>query len=98
MKKNDLKSGYLIKVRSGEVGVVLLDTQIGDIISSSVGDSTLQTWGNLNEWTEDLRLAYRSTEIPAGDIIEVYSGPKDTGNSKFITTTMNGRELLWKRD
>ena len=69
--KKDLKTGMAVRLRNGDIGHVLLDTPLGDIIRyMQDGDS----WGRLSNYTSDLLSSGASVKsLNPYDIMEVFS-------------------------
>lgn len=102
MKKSDLKTGHLVETRNGDIALVLLGTDRGDVITGGFDIPTNMpqtTWGPLDAYNDDLLYATNSVFgiIPEGDIMKVYGLP-NTGNRLLHALNKNERELLWDRD
>ena len=90
MKKDELKVGYLVRHRNGELAMVMpIKFNMNPIgLISSKGH-----WCSLRQFADDLTFegSYREN-----DIMEVW------GLNNYIAYTLsvstNGRELLWKRE
>lgn len=90
--KADIKVGYVVKCRNGEVAMAMYTHSCGSekvITALRVSGSG---WGDLGDYTDDMR-AHNNNDY---DIMEVY------GYSKYAHKCMNisteYRELLWKRE
>ena len=95
MKKSELKSGMIIELRNGDVGLVLLNTgrkEHNDTVVAA-GDAKGCTWGGLCSWDENLIYDEGARDI--FDIVKVYamSNNKDCGSFKV---SYRG-DLLWSR-
>ena len=91
--KKDLKTGMAVRLRNGDIGHVLLDTPLGDIIRYM---QDVDTWDRLSDYTSDLLSSEVSVKSPNPyDIMEVFS-PK-------YACTLLGAELstvdysIWSR-
>lgn len=90
MKKSELQTGMWVKLRKGSLGMVLLNTKNGDIISG-------QTWMPLKNFNDDLISDSRSDY----DVIEVYQ-PEHNCNYieeyKEDIYMLTDKKLIWIRD
>lgn len=94
MKKSELKTGYIVKARNGEIGLVMLNSAYGsDVIVGDGSDRRNQFWGVLENYNEDLtNKDFNNREY---DIDEVYGW---NSNSNSANVSINNRKLLWKRE
>ena len=90
--KKDIKTGMAVRLRNGDIGHVLLDTPLGDIIRHMQDG----TWSRLANYTSDLLRSGAFVRSPTPyDIMEVFS-PK-------YACTLLGTELatvdysIWTR-
>ena len=93
MKKGDLKSGMIVKLRNGKYYMVLENSYLGDediaIQCDGVNDGRLDWW-NMKTITEDLLDTMGANQY---DVIAVYQPTHfDLGAIMF-----SERKLLWKR-
>lgn len=94
-KKEDIKAGYAVRLRSGEISKV---TPVGDrgalILLSVTGWDYLSAWNNKFDYVHD------PESTSDKDIMEVYGYTKGTENYVNIfkdTDIAAHRPLLWKR-
>lgn len=90
MKKSDLKPGYVVQYRNGDLRIVA-QTAKGTVFA----DPEKSTWGQLSFYNDDLLHAIRDEQSKSLDIIAVY------GFGDAITAceaTTENRELLWSRE
>lgn len=84
--KDDLKVGYLVKVRNGRFAHVVDSTEEGHCLNYEGG------WSELSSYSDSLHSAYND----ARDIMEVYGLTEYGYNAhKF---EVGKRKLLWKRE
>ena len=92
MKKSDLKTGMLVKIRSGEIGLVALDNCCNEDAIIFSGDY----WTDLNGFNEDLFWHHhdpnRSSFAETVDIMVVYKPNLPPG---FLSR--RNLEVLWRR-
>lgn len=86
MTKSELKPGYVVKYRNGELRMVMPRER--DYIFLAIGESA---WSDLFAYTEDLLNTYNNKF----DVMEVY-GPSEFAHSVWIFNEKH-RKLLWKR-
>lgn len=89
MKKSDLKTGMWVVCKDGDRGMVLLNTENGDIIS---GDTN---WGPLSSYDDDLK--YKNSTLPFlnADIVKVIQ-PSANKYYYHINNDANS-EVIWER-
>lgn len=102
MTRDDLRSGYLVKLRNGEFRLV---ARAGGFTKILVGESG--QWWYLSEYADDLTRrtsgAFSMASLQACkdlDIVEVYGLLKGTdmyGEALRAVDTTKHRDLLWKR-
>ena len=88
MEKSELKVGYLVRYRNGELRIVMpVEKSYGFVFINEEG-----SWMGYEDYNKSL-MCIGDKEF---DIVEVY------GFSKYIPdvlkTNINDRELLWKRE
>jgi len=94
MKKSEIKTGYLIELRDGDIGMVSLNTDAGDLICPIISDKT--TWGSFDHWKEDLTWGDDDYYIARScDIVRVYG--LSSNNSHVNQLVLSTREILWER-
>lgn len=97
MTKRDLKPGYVIKTRCGELGIIVPCTGAGCDYGLAVvyGNKDYRTGSDpLGMWYD--ALTYWKDGMPSKtDIMEVYSISKSTSSLGEVSTI--DRDLLWKR-
>lgn len=94
MKKSDLKTGMIIETNNGDIGMVMLGTQRGDIIAGDGrSDENLDRrfWCPLSEFDEELQ---REDNSSYKSIDKVYSLP---GANMISASLTKDRKLLWER-
>jgi len=89
MKKSDLKSGMVVEIRNGSLGLVLLNSSKGDIIGGCGRDDTI--YNTFEGYTEDLTDVEGDFEY---DIMRVYNS---TGNFILGTIDILSLNLIWRR-
>ena len=94
MQKSDLKTGMLLEFSNGNFGIVLKDTEKGDVIASERAMSE-RIWGELSSFNEDL--TYHSTKASYFDIVKVYSCSKATCEMLSFENPYMLRTLIWER-
>lgn len=88
-KKDDIKPGYLVQLRNGEISIVTVVQ--GDETPELVLVSYIDKWLYLNDFNNDLTI----DDKPDLDVVKIYGYSKYAYNSlKFIT---DYRPLLWER-
>ena len=90
MKKSDLKPGYVVQYRNGELRIIA-ETEKGMIFKDTEAD----IWNSFIYYNDDLTLFTRDEQSKSLDIFAVY-GFGDTATSCEATT--KGRKLLWSRE
>ena len=87
MKKSDLKTGMWVVSKNGAKGIIMLDTNDGDIIS---GDTL---WCNLKSYNDDLR-----TYLSDFDIVKVLQPkcPQDYFNLNIYQE--DTYKVIWQRE
>ena len=100
MTPEDLKSGYIVKRRSGELRMVMRAGQFTKILVGSAGK-----WCYLSDYDDKLKRKHGSNctaeqlrHEREKDIVEVYGlqqGVRNYGETLALTT--ENRQLLWKR-
>ena len=100
--REQLKSGYVVKLRSGELRLVCRAGNFTKILVSEKGD-----WSYLSSgWNDDLEAVVRNRtshyeschQLKTSDIVEVYglvTGCENYGAA--LTLSIEHRVLLWKR-
>lgn len=87
MTKSELKPGYIVRLRNGNIFMVMPLDKYDAII----GTEGYNGWDYLKNWCQDLMHGkYRNL-----DIMEVYGYSKL--NSSALIFKKEDRELLWKR-
>lgn len=89
-KKDDIKPGYLVQLRNGEIHIVTVVQ--GDETPELVLVSYIDEWLYLNEFKNDLTIGNK-TDL---DIVKIYGYSKYAYNSLKFST--NNRPLLWERE
>jgi hypothetical protein len=88
MKKSDLKTGMWVELRNGRKGMVLLNTNDGDIVSST------ETWFPISDhWKEDF-----SSSISRNydtEIVKIYQPRNNMGYFNHKVAEMT---LVWERE
>ena len=95
MKKSELKSGMIIELRNGDVGLVLLNTgrtEHNDTVVAA-GSSAGCTWGGLCSWDENL--IYDEGQRDIFDIVKVYAMSNNKDCAGFQASYRG--DLLWSR-
>lgn len=87
--KADLKSGYLVQYRNGELRLVVETSDGGFVLLS--GECMI--YNSSSSYNDELR--YSCTALP-NDIMKVYGLPKRAENGSVLFT--DGRELIWQRE
>lgn len=87
--KRDLKSGYLVEYRNGELRLVAETGDGGFVLLSG----ECEIYNSSRGYNDDLR--YGCAELP-NDIMRVYGLPKRAENGSVLSTS--GRELIWQRE
>jgi len=95
MKKSDFKTGMWIELRNSKKAMVLLNTDRGDIFSG------IDTWGNLESYSEDL--IYKgiggcddSKFIYENSIVKVYNPSSNEHTYNFDKEYYN-HNCIWER-
>jgi hypothetical protein len=88
MKKSDLKSGMIIINRKGNKAIVLIDSDLGDVLGG--GDTSNSTWQPLTNFNEDLT----STFFKTSDIMRIY---KPCNNQVAGSFDFANLQLIWER-
>lgn len=83
--KDDLKVGYVVKLRNGDVRIYMP--------CSFFSFSLVSTNGTI---TSCYDIDLRNTEDSCWDVMEVYGYAKNAGSA--LMTSIQNRELLWKRE
>ena len=91
--KKDLKVGYVVKYRNGNLRMVMPST--GGLVLTSIGGQWLNISTELNDDLTAVPWPVDSNDHSL-DVMEVY-GLARYGNSTLHIST-NNRELLWKRE
>ena len=91
--KDDLKVGYVVKYRNGNLRMVMPST--GGLVLTSIDGQWLNISTELNDDLTALPWPLDSNDQSL-DVMEVY-GLARYGNSTWHIST-NNRELLWKRE
>lgn len=94
--KDDIKAGYIVKMRDGSLNMVTVD---GDDDLITVDEN--RDWMRIRDYDNDLRdtgkgSIFKTGPNPKYDIVEVYGGCYSRGESLKIST--EDRDLLWKRE
>lgn len=89
MTKADLKTGMILEDGYGSLGLVLLDTNKGDIVVRISG----RNYFLMNLLEDDLRFT-KVNKDRKEDIMKVYDGGS---NKNFLKEQCQGRELIWER-
>lgn len=85
MKKKDLKTGMLIELVNGEIGMVMLDTPRGDLI---VGDGNQKRfWCTFDSINDDLFIEKYPTIVKVYDICK--------SNIKGADFETKNRDVIW---
>lgn len=84
--KSMLKTGMWVETKAGQLGMVLLGTKNGDIISGT-------TWCYLNEYKEDLT----RPNIDWGNIVKIYQPKTNESYYNFTSDRSIDSELIWTR-
>ena len=96
-KKEDIKAGYVIRLRNGDCRTIFPVGKEGTLIAM---DST-GVWSYLSQWNSDFKYTGRIDEFDSEcyDIISVYGYVHGTHNyhQMFRTVQIDNRPLLWKR-
>jgi len=90
MKKSDLKPGYVVQHRSGNLRIIA-ETEEGTIIK----DTEANVWNTFKFFNDDLTHVSGDEEARELDIVAVY------GFGNVVTAceaTTEGRKLLWSRE
>ena len=87
MKKEDLKTGMLVKHRDGTIKKIFLDSNVGDVLVSQEG-----IWGELANYHWDMTRSSGRSEL---DIMEVYKSDMVTALPSF---NLNKYTLIWRRE
>ena len=69
MEKKDLKTGYTVEFRNGDLGKVMLNTTNGDIIAGNLENDIVCRWTHLVSISKDLTTRSKIKEF---DIVKVY--------------------------
>lgn len=94
--KDDLKVGYVVKTRAGELYMVMYDSD-GDLIMVKANTQ----WMRLYAYNDDLTDSPRTSTLfgvanEKYDIMEVYGYSRICARALIVETA--NRELLWKRE
>ena len=112
LKKEDLKSGYVVKLRNGELRMVM---RAGNFTKILVNPMT-QEWDYMSAWSDALKsnrrtkklntqtygvqglISFQQVRDESFDIIEVYGLLCSTKEyGEALTCATEHRKLLWKR-
>lgn len=101
-KKEDIKAGYAIRFRCGEVRVIMPAGEKGTLIAVNFEGY----WDYLSCWDDELKTRKNNLGIPLvnrtpeTDIVEVYGYVHGTDRYKlmFCGDNIQHRPLLWKRN
>ena len=85
MKKDDLRAGMIVELRDGDKGIVLLNTEHGDLLLYRDG------WNNVGEYEDDLTAGVGFEEF---DIIKVYQPSHKHG---YAIKNWGLAKLIWER-
>lgn len=89
MKKSDLKPGYVVKYRNGDLRIIA-ETEKEMIIKNTESD----LWNSLKFYNDDLTHTSKDEDYRMFDIVEVYG----FGNTQYACeATTKSRTRLWKR-
>lgn len=84
--KSDLKTGMWIELRDGDKGMVLLNTNSGDIFSGH------DLWGSLSEYKDDLT----SKHSKQFDVVRIY---QPSANRYYYNIEIGiGLKTIWQRE
>lgn len=97
MKLTDLRSGMMVVTRTGRTGIVLLNTDRGDIIASDRADYERKTWNSLESYDADLNCIPGDlySNFTHNDIVEVWNCANS--NCYAVSFDKRDRELIWSR-
>lgn len=98
MNKEDLKSGFVVKLRNGEHRMIMRAGSFTKILV----EPTTGKWEYLSSWNNDLKNTriHPASNLPdkRHDIMAVYGLVKDTGfYGRALLATTDYRKLLWER-
>lgn len=101
IKKNDIHSGYVVRLRSGELRMAVRVGTFTKILVAVDG-----SWNYLSEWGEDLtvnpglKISHIEKHIEPGedDIAEVYGFVEGTQNYREAASiSTDNRSIIWQR-
>lgn len=97
--RNDIKPGYAVKLRNGEVRVAM---PVGTLNTLILTKGHLDKWTYLSSWKIDLKFSESAMNYHESasdfDIMEVYSCITGTDNyNRCGDVTTDHRKLLWSR-